>query len=139
MLEAQFSIPCALALDLLGVKAGPRWYTSGRFKDADVRRLAGKVKYEHDPRAQELEIKEGKMICTVEIVFKDGKTKKAGIEHTKGAPGNPLSKDEMFAKFRENATPILGEPQIKKVYDMVMNLEKLADVSLLTKLLAPAK
>ena len=139
MLDAQFSIPCALALDLVGETPGPRWYTTGRFKDAEIRRLASKVKYEHDRRALELEIKEGKMICTVEIVFKDGKTKKASIEHIKGAPDNPMSEDELFSKFRENATPVLSEPQIKKVIDMVMNLEKLSDVSLLTKLLSPAQ
>ncbi len=135
MLQAQFSIPCAVALAISGEEPGPGWYTTGRFKDADIRDLASKVKFEHDPRAEELELKEGKMICTVEIRFKDGKVKKASIDKIKGAPDNPMSDDELKAKFRANATSVIGEAQIEQVIDMILNLEKLTELSLLTALL----
>jgi len=135
MVDAQFSIPCALALAISGEEPGPRWYTTGRFRDADIRELARKVKFEHDPKAEELEIKEGKIMCTVEIIFKDGNIKKACIEHIKGTPDNLMSEEELRAKFRANAVSVIAEAQIGQAIDSIMNLEELAEVSLLTELL----
>ena len=135
-MEAQFSIQCAIALAALGVEPGPKWYTTGKFKDPEVRELAAKIKLENDPEAEELEIREGKVKCTATVKFKDGTVKKATIHHVKGAPGNPMTEEELKAKFRSNTIDILSEAQISQIIDTVLNLEKLPKVSDLTKLLS---
>jgi 2-methylcitrate dehydratase PrpD len=109
MLDAQFSTPCALAMAISGGEPGPRWYTTGRFKDADIRELASKVKFEYDPQAEALEIKNEKLTGTMVIRLKSGKVKKAYVEQIKGAPDNPMSEDELRAKFRANASSVIGD------------------------------
>lgn len=135
MMQAQFSMQCIIALDALGIEPGPKWYTTGKFKDPEVRELAAKVKLENDPEAEELEIREGKVKCTAEVKFKNGTVKKATIHQIKGAPGNPMTEAELKAKFRANTIDIFSEVQVARIIDTVLNLEKLEKVSDLTKLL----
>lgn len=139
MMEAQFSMQCVIALAALGIEPGPKWYTTGKYKSPEVRELAAKVKLENDPEAEELELREGKVTCTVLVKFKDGTVKKATIHHIKGAPGNPMTEDELKAKFKANTIGIFSEAQVSRIIDAVLNLEKLPKVSDLTKLLASPK
>lgn len=139
MMEAQFSMQCVISLAALGVEPGPKWYTTGKFKDPEVRELAAKVKLENDPEAEELELREGKVKCTATVKFKDGTVKKATIHQIKGAPGNPMTEEELKAKFRANTIDIFSEAQINQIIDTVLNLEKLPKVSDLTKLLISPK
>ena len=139
MMEAQFSMQCVISLAALGIEPGPKWYTTGKFKDPEVRELAAKVKLENDPDAEEMELREGKVTCTVTVKFKDGTEKKATIHHIKGAPGNPLTEEELKAKFKANTIDIFSETQVNQIIDTVLNLEKLPKVSDLTKLLRSPK
>jgi 2-methylcitrate dehydratase PrpD len=136
MMEAQFSMQCVISLAALGIEPGPKWYTTGKFKDPEVRELAAKVKLENDPEAEEMELREGKVKCTAAVKFKDGTVKKATIHHVKGAPGNPMTEEELKAKFKANTIDIFSEAQVAKIIDTVLNLEKLPKVSDLTKLLS---
>jgi len=139
MMEAQFSMQCVVALAALGIEPGPRWYTTGKFKDPEVRELAAKIKLENDPEAEVMELREKKVKCTVTVKFKDGIVKKATIHQIKGAPGNPMTEEELKAKFRANTIDIFSEAQIAKIIDAVLNLEKLPKVPDLTKLLSSPK
>jgi 2-methylcitrate dehydratase PrpD len=139
MMEAQFSMQCVVALAALGIEPGPKWYTTGKFKEPEVRELAAKVKLENDPEAEEMELREGKVKCTVMVKFKDGTVKKATIHQIKGAPGNPMTEEELKAKFRANTIDIYSEAQVVRIIDTVLNLEKLPKVSDLTKLLISPK
>ncbi len=135
MLQAQFSMPCVIALAASGVEPGPRWYTTGRFKDPDILALASKVRQENDPEAEELEIRESRYKCRVKVVFMDGTVKEAVIYDVKGAPGNPMTEEELKNKFRANTRDILSQSRLNRIIDTVMNLEKLKKISLLTDLL----
>ncbi len=139
MMQAQFSLQCVISLAALGIEPGPQWYTTGKFNDPEVRELAAKVKLEDDPEAEALELREGKVMCTAAVKFKDGTVKRATIHHVKGAPGNPVSEEELKAKFRANTIDIFSEDQVVKIIDAVLNLEKLPKVSDLTKLLISPK
>lgn len=135
MLQAQFSMYCAVAMAARGVEPGPNWYVTGRFKDPDIRELAGKIKLENDPEAEELDIKEGKTKCTVKVIFKDGTVKEAVIHKVIGAPDNPMTDNELQTKFRANTKAIFNAARIDKIIDLVMNLEQLPRVSNLTTML----
>jgi 2-methylcitrate dehydratase PrpD len=138
-LQAQFSMQCAAALAASGTEPGPGWYTTGRFNDPDIKELAGKVKLENDPEAEELEIKALKVKCSVQVKLKDGTVKEATIYHIKGAPGNPLTDKELRAKFRANTGDILAEDRIETIIDRVLNLEKLPRAATLTQMLVSPK
>ena len=134
MLQAQFSNPCALALAMTGETPGPGWYTSGRFRDADIRELASKVRLERDPEAEVREINDLGMTCNVEITFKTGEVKSARCEHVKGAPGNPMSGDELVAKFKTNASHLKPGLQ-QQILETILHLETVSDIASLMGIL----
>jgi 2-methylcitrate dehydratase PrpD len=139
MMQTQFSMQCVISLAALGVETGPKWYTTGKIKDPEVRELAAKVKLENDPEAEELEPREGKVKCTVTVKFKNKTVKKATIHRIKGTPVNPMIEEELKAKFRANTIDIFSEARVAKIIDTVLNLEKLPKISDLTKLLNSPK
>jgi 2-methylcitrate dehydratase PrpD len=139
MIQAQFSVPTVIALAITGVEPGPKWYITGRFKDPDILELAKKVKFENDPEAVDLELKQGKMMSTVKIVFKDGTVKQATCKNIKGSPGNPMSEKELEAKFKANAAGIMSDTQINRIIGTVMELEKLPRIGDLLKMLVSTK
>jgi 2-methylcitrate dehydratase PrpD len=134
-IEASFVCPCAVALAVAsGEPPGPRWYTTGRFTDPDIRALARKVIYEFDVEAEEL-ADMGKRICTARITTKDGRSRTARSEWAKGRPENPMSGAELKAKFRANADSVLTETQIDEVLASFDGWQVLEDVSSLIALL----
>lgn len=139
MLQAQFSLYCILSLTALGVEPGPQWYVTGRFDDEDVRKLAKKITLVNDPEAEKLEMLESKFKCSVKVVFNDGTVKEAAIRHAKGAPGNPMTEEELQTKFRANTKALFPESRVTKIIDTILNLEKVNRVSDLTKLMTSKK
>ncbi len=139
MLDAQFSMYCILSLTALGVEPGPDWYVTGRFSDPDVRALAKKIKLVNDPDAEKLEIRENKNKCSVKVEFQDGTVKEATIYDVKGSPANPMTDEELQAKFRSNTRALFPESHIKRMIDTILNLERVPHLSALTKLLVSRK
>jgi 2-methylcitrate dehydratase PrpD len=133
---AQSSTPCALAMSLIGGELpGPRWYTTGRYRDPDVRSYAQKVRFEWDPEAEELYDRYGRIICTVTVRTRGGDSRTVRVEHVKGGPGNPLTEAELVAKFRANASPVIDEGQIGGVLESFGHWADMEYVSSLMKLL----
>ena len=135
MLDAQFSIPCALAMAISGVTPGPGWYTTGRFKEADIRELAGKIHLERDPNAEWREIMDLGMTCTVDITLANGQVKTGRCDHVKGSPKNPLTHEEQLAKFNSNASHLQARARAQ-IVDQISQLEEISDIASLMALLA---
>jgi len=66
--------------------------------------------------------------ATVEVRMKGGTTLQVCCDHTLGSPENPMTTDQVEAKFRHYATPILGAAKVAQALDMVTNLEHLPSV-----------
>lgn len=135
MVQAQFSLPCAVAMSIAGGEPGPGWYQTGRFKESDIRELAKKVKVDEDPEASELWVKYGQLVSTAEVKTRDGKVSKAHIEYPKGEPKNPLTEEELQHKFLNNAVATLGQRQAEELKHQLLQLEEVKDVSALANLL----
>ena len=52
-------------------------------------------------------------------------------EYNRGSIENPMSDQELRAKFDENASAFLGPAERSRLADNIMRLETLADVSVL--------
>ena len=137
MVQAQFSLPCAVAMSIAGGEPGPGWYQTGRFKDPDIRELARKVKVVEDAEASELWVKYGQLVGTAEVKTRDGKIRRAHIEYPKGEPENPLTEEELQHKFMTNAMATLGQRKAEELKQRLLHLEEVKDVSTLTNLLYP--
>jgi 2-methylcitrate dehydratase PrpD len=103
MVDAQFSVPCSLALAVSGIEPGPRWYVNEAFKSPAILSLAAKVVQEFSSQAEQVEITEGRWTCQVEIRLKGGATLEGDCQVFKGEPGHPLTAEERAAKFSANA------------------------------------
>jgi len=69
--------------------------------------------------------------------MKDGRTISGRADFAKGSPSNPMSYDEVAAKFVDCATYAKWpESKSRAIVAMVRKLEDVPDVGALTKLLA---
>jgi 2-methylcitrate dehydratase PrpD len=123
--EAKFSLQYSTAAMLVHGEVGVGTYTEDAIRDERVLELARLVRYEVKDYATFPEAFPG----GVRITTRDGRTLEADAPHQLGGPGNPMSADEVQAKFRGNAALALGDGDVAAVEDAVLGLETRADVS----------
>jgi 2-methylcitrate dehydratase PrpD len=61
------------------------------------------------------------------------------VDLPKGEPANPLTDEELLAKFADCAGLLLSQELIERVLDMLTGLESLGDISKLIDLLTFSK
>ncbi|HEY8471821.1 MAG TPA: MmgE/PrpD family protein [Natronosporangium sp.] len=95
---AQFSLPFLLALALVRGDVFPDTLEQN-LRDPATLALARRVVVEPDPAKDELLKQTGYPPDDVEIETRDGRTVAACLPHVKGHPNNPVSHQELVAKF----------------------------------------
>jgi 2-methylcitrate dehydratase len=68
-----------------------------------------------------------------EIVIEDGKTFHLRVDHPKGHARNPMTDEEVIAKFKDMATVSMTESQMDRLIENVFALDKLDDIRTLLK------
>jgi 2-methylcitrate dehydratase PrpD len=132
IISAQFSAPFSLAMTLVTGSNGFRDYSEENLRNARIVELAGKVKMEIN---QEIEKEAWKRGSILTVRLKDGTTHQQKVEFCKGLAENPLTRDEFEGKFRDLASVVADPRRVQSILDMVMDLEKLKDVSSLVALM----
>jgi 2-methylcitrate dehydratase PrpD len=134
-LQAKFSMEFCMAILLIERKAGLAEFTDAVVKRRDVRRMIEKVEFSVHPLAEAAGYE--KMTTIIDIDLADGRTVSGRADFGKGSPANPMSDEEVAAKFSECAAwGGLAKPAARKVVDLVFGLEKLRSIRELTRLLA---
>jgi 2-methylcitrate dehydratase PrpD len=134
IVDAQFSLPYAIAVGICKGRESITEYTEEAIHDADVLRLAAKVKWELDPDAEAVYPKY--YPCTLIVKTKDGKRYTSHVDYPKGDPENPVSFGEAEDKFRFLAGFTLGKNKIDRIVECVKNLEKQETMEQLASLLS---
>lgn len=137
ILGAQFSMAFSLSLRL---HRGSNGFWDYREEDlADPTLLA---------TAQKIDCRVGENLhwsnasggAEIDVELMDGRRIRTSIAVTKGLPKNPLTHDEVIAKFRSIAAPLLPAANIDRTITAVRDLETLADLGpLLSSLVADRK
>jgi 2-methylcitrate dehydratase PrpD len=96
-LEAKFSMEFCMAILLLERRAGLAEFTDEVVRRPDVQALIERVTFEADPAADEGGFRE--MTSLIEVELTDGQVLRARAEFAKGSPSNPMSDEELTAKF----------------------------------------
>ena len=95
-----------------------------------------KVKVEIDDEAEEIYRKERKMVATVEVCLTSGQRLKKKVTFPKGSPENPMTEAELIHKFEKlTGTVIWNKGVVSRLRELIMNLEKVRDVSEITSLI----
>ncbi len=106
IVDAQFSMPFGAAVAVLCGAAGLDQFTPEYIASPAVRRLMGKVVLMKDGRLEETFPREWPARVTIETT--DGGRYEKSVRYPKGDPENPLTWDEMAAKFRSLTSPVLS-------------------------------
>jgi 2-methylcitrate dehydratase PrpD len=131
--EAQVSLPYSAAIAFLEGKALLGQYSDRKLKLPAVRRLMGVTKIETDaslPRG---------VSCHMTVRLSGGKRYTAQVDYPKGSIQNPMTDDELQAKFEALAAPVVGRARVSRIIDTVMDVERCKDIGELMKLTASAR
>ncbi len=137
VVDAQFSAPFAVATSIVRRRAFVEEYSEEGIRNPDVLAMARKVRWEIDPEAERLW--PSRYPCEVEIALKDGRRVKSRVEWPKGDPENPVSVEELRAKFVTLASPVLGATGVNAAYERIAALRTLDDVAAIGPLLRPTE
>jgi 2-methylcitrate dehydratase PrpD len=74
-------------------------------------------------------------VAIVEITLTDGTHLSERVEHVRGTPENPMTRDEVVAKARDLMTPVLGVEACSHLIERVLELDGVKDIRELRPLL----
>ena len=126
--DAQFSLPYAIAVALCKNRTGIKEFSADAIHDPEVLALAEKVTWELDPEAEKWYPKA--YPATVMTELNDGRVLQAHVDYPKGDPENPASDEEIIAKFNSLAEPYVERDKREKIVEAVMRLENINIVEL---------
>jgi 2-methylcitrate dehydratase PrpD len=121
--QAQFSGPYLVALGLLGgggLGADLDDFTDGHARDPERRALMDRIRVEADPRCAE--IYPYQFPAVLRVRTRDGRELVEEVLVNRGGPQDPLSDDELEAKFRSNASRSYGQAALDAVERAVSGL-----------------
>ena len=136
---AQF---CAVYAAVAGIVRGDLFigeFDEKVIKDPVIAGLAAKTKVLVDESIKE---PTAKTPVTMEIKTTDGRVLKEKVQYLKGNPKNFMSKEEFISKFKkcESLSAVkISEANISEIQNLIENLEKLSDVSIIPGLLTRAE
>jgi len=113
IVDAQFSMPFGAAVAVVHGAAGLGEFTLDNIRSPRVADLMAKVKLVKDARLEETFPKEWP--ARVAIETENGRHYEKFVRYPKGDPENPLSWDEMTAKFRSLAGAVLSSARCDEV------------------------
>jgi len=135
--DAQFSLPYAVATTMLGVPLTPALYDERRIRSRAVRDMLARIECLGDPQ-MDLDWFQGNVMRSrVEVTLRDGRV----FTETAAFPGDKpkYGRDEVIAKLRAMSDGLFSETRVAQIVETVDRLPKLADVSRLAALLAPPR
>ena len=122
----QYTLAEALHRGQLGKDA----YSSESLRNADILELAKRVHYYVDPEFPG----PGRFKGAVHVTLRDGRSFVEVEEHNRGSRQNPMSHDELRAKFDENASGFLSPAGRDRLASEIDRLEQVPDASVLAEL-----
>jgi len=132
-IAAQFSIQFALAVALLYDGIGPAEVSDAHIRDPVILNLARKVQVSVDD-ALDRQFP-AKTMARVTIRTRRGDYRTT-VEYPRGNPENPLSDEELEAKFEMLTGDLIGEERARTLRTAILDLPQAKSVLALTRLLA---
>ncbi len=135
-IDGKYSIPFTTAVAIIKKNVTLSDFMPEALKDASVRQMAKKVVVQYDAQ---IDASRGIAPGIVEIKTKSGAVYSKRVDAIYGSPQNPMSKEDLVAKFKDcvsfSAKPV-SRRKIDKVATMLDHLEEVSDVREVIKLLS---
>lgn len=120
-LEAKFSLAFCAALALLRGDAGEAEFTDASVRDARLQALAARVRLEADGSLAENE-------AWMTVRLADGRAFTRHVKAARGTAANPLSRDEVEAKFRRLSGAVLAGEDVERLVEVLRGVPALGAV-----------
>ena len=130
---ADHSLPYVVAAALVDRQVTPLQFTPERIADPRIREQLAKVEVVADPEIERVFPALQRVVVT--IATTDGREVTRQLDYPKGDPRNPLTDEEVEAKFEALAEGTLSAAARARVKDAVWRLEELESVTSLMELL----
>lgn len=121
-LDGKFSSFHCAAVAMVDGAAGPRQFTDERVTAPEVVAMRDRVRFEYDESLP-------KDAARVTVTLRDGRRLERETTHNKGTPGNPMSDDELAAKFLDLASVMLGSDRARSLLDELWHFDALEDIT----------
>ena len=123
---ADHSLPYVIAAALVDGNVLPESFSDEKLKDPRIREVLQKIKVVSDPEIDGLfpRIKRAR----VTITTTDGQSYTAQTDVAKGDPADPMSDEDIIAKFRANARGVLSSERMDEVTEVTWRLDSLANM-----------
>jgi len=131
--DAQFSLPWAIATAICKNNGGIDNFGVEALKDPQVLAMAEKVVWEFDPAAEAMYPRAYPATLIAEL--NDGRMLQAHVDYPKGDPENPATKTEIISKFHSLTGKHLDKARREKIIDTVDRLDELANIAELADLI----
>ncbi|MBM4448927.1 MAG: MmgE/PrpD family protein, partial [Chloroflexi bacterium] len=122
LVDAQFSMPFGAAVAILYGKASLDEYTQENIKSARVKEMMERVSCVTDPALETVFPRQWP--ASVALVTEDGRRFSTRIDYPKGDPENPLTWQELLAKFNGLTATIYPAERRQEIVSRVQALEK---------------
>jgi len=117
--DAKFSLPYCLAAHLVHGRVDVASFTAEAIVDVRTLDIARRVTYESKAYAQAPDAFPG----GVRIITVDGRVLEGELRHQRGDAANPMSDDEIIAKYRANAGLALPEEMVADLEAATLTLD----------------
>lgn len=118
---ADHSLPYILAAVLVDRAFSDEVFSEERLRDPRIRELIDKIEIREDPELTRRFPEQ--MPCRIEIKLKSGETKVGTAENPRGHDKNPMTDDEVSAKFRNLAQRVLPQARVEQMLSAIWRLD----------------
>lgn len=128
--EGKFSMPFVVAIAILEGKVGLDSFHDSKVSNPRVLDLISKTRFYMEPEFAQKKIDEAPAL--VKVKLKDGRELIKKVEDPLGSPRNPMTVAQLVEKYRDCVCRLLPEQKVKESQEVLLELEKLTDLTVLT-------
>ncbi|MVU77160.1 MmgE/PrpD family protein [Nocardia sp. ET3-3] len=132
---AQMNLGYVAAVALLDGQVLPPQFTDARLDADDVWELLGKVEVKLDEEIQNGPVAE-RFATDLSITLADGTVLHKRITQPHGGPNDPVTNEDLIAKYRSLVGPLIEPARLDAIQDVVLELDTAPDLTELVNLLA---
>ena len=131
--DAQFSLYYAVSASLLRGRFGLAELDDAALNDPTLRALARRVNFRADPASAYPQSYSG----ALEVHLRDGRIIRRRQQINRGAAGNPITREDVLAKYRDNACRAVSESAAGRICDAVLTLDTAPGLDALVAAIRP--
>jgi 2-methylcitrate dehydratase PrpD len=137
MVDAQFSVPHLVALELLG-RSARDGLRDDDLDDPAVRDLADRVVLRHAPE-MDAGFHAGRLPAAMTVRLASGRRVEVARDDASPTPDQPYTHDDAWRKFLALTEPVLGRDRAERLGEAVLTLDAAPDAAAVVDLARPAE